>query len=125
LCEHCPAWNGSGWHWSVWQGHCRTFWSVNESPKDLSHSELLVFGLCPSSSILEIRKQCFETGYVSVLRWGKTPILLSPSERANLNHWTRQWTKSKNAVILSIIYHHQNPLEYTYSSHGYTYWNHC
>jgi hypothetical protein len=29
-----------------------------------------------------------ETGSVSVLRWGKTPTLLGPLERANLNHWT-------------------------------------
>jgi hypothetical protein len=29
-----------------------------------------------------------ETGFVSVLRWGDTPILLGPLERANLNHWT-------------------------------------
>jgi hypothetical protein len=28
-----------------------------------------------------------ETGSVSVLRWGKTPTLLGPIERANLNHW--------------------------------------
>jgi hypothetical protein len=43
LCEHCPPWNCNGWHWSVWQGHCRTLWSVDESPKDSSHSELLGF----------------------------------------------------------------------------------
>jgi hypothetical protein len=83
------------------------------------------FGLCPSSSILETRKHSIlETGSVSVLRWGKTPTLLSPLERANPNHWTRQWAKSKNAVILSIMHHHQNPLESTYSSHCYTDWNH-
>jgi hypothetical protein len=29
-----------------------------------------------------------ETGSVSILRWGETPILLGPLERANLNHWT-------------------------------------
>jgi hypothetical protein len=28
-----------------------------------------------------------ETGSVSVLRWGKTPTLLGPLERANLNHY--------------------------------------
>jgi hypothetical protein len=28
-----------------------------------------------------------ETGSVSVLRWGKTPTLLGPLERASLNHW--------------------------------------
>jgi hypothetical protein len=87
LSEHCPPWIGSGWHWSVWRGHCRTLWSVNESPEDSSHSELLVFGLCPSSSILETRKHSVsETGSVSILRWWKTPTLLSPLERANLNY---------------------------------------
>jgi hypothetical protein len=41
-----------------------------------------VFGLFPSSGILENRKHdVSETGSVSVLRWG-------PLERANLNHWT-------------------------------------
>jgi hypothetical protein len=69
-----------------------------------------VFGLCPLSTILETRKhRVSETGSVSILRWGKTPTLLSPSERADLNHWIRWWTKSKNAVILSIIHHHQKP----------------
>jgi hypothetical protein len=45
-----------------------------------------VFGLCPSSGILETRKHSIsETGSVSVLRWGgKTPTLLGPLERANL-----------------------------------------
>jgi hypothetical protein len=27
---------------------------------------------------------------------------------------TGRWTKSKNAVILSVLHQHQNPLEYTY-----------
>jgi hypothetical protein len=49
-----------------------------------------IFGLCPSSGILETRKHnVSETGSVSVLRWREeTPILLGPLERANLNHWT-------------------------------------
>jgi hypothetical protein len=67
------------------------------------------FGLCPSSGIPETREyNVSETGSVSVLRWGvgETPTLLGPLERANLNHWT-------NPVILSITYHHQNPLECT------------
>jgi hypothetical protein len=54
-----------------------------------------------------------EAGSVSVLRWRKMPTLLSPWARANLNHWTRRWTKSKNAIILSIIHHHQNPSKST------------
>jgi hypothetical protein len=83
------------------------------------------FGLFPSSNILETRENSIsETSSVSILRWGKTRTLVRPSEGANLNHWTRWWTKSKNAVILSIIHHHQNPLESTYSSHCYTYSNH-
>jgi hypothetical protein len=51
-----------------------TLWSVNESPEDSSHSELLgFFGHCPSSSILENRKcSILETGSIAILRWGKT-----------------------------------------------------
>jgi hypothetical protein len=99
----------------VWTNH----------PKIHPTQNYWVFGLCPSSSILETRKySILETGSVSILRWGKTPSLLSPLERANPNHWTRWWTKSKNPVILSIIHYLQNPLESTYLSHCYTYWNH-
>jgi hypothetical protein len=48
-----------------------------------------VFGLHPSSSILETRKHVSETGSVSVLRLGgKAPTLLGPLERANLSHLT-------------------------------------
>jgi hypothetical protein len=48
-----------------------------------------VLGLCPSSGILQTRKHnVSETGCVSVLRWGETPIQLGPLERVNLNHWT-------------------------------------
>jgi hypothetical protein len=49
-----------------------------------------VFGLCPSSGILETRKHnVSETGSVSVLRreW-KTPTQLGPVERANLSYYT-------------------------------------
>jgi hypothetical protein len=48
-----------------------------------------VFGLHPSSGILETRKHnVSETGSVSILKWGgKTPTQLGPLERANLNHW--------------------------------------
>jgi hypothetical protein len=42
-----------------------------------------------------------ETGSVSVLRWGKKPILLSPLERLD------QWS-------LKIIHHRQNPIVTTY-----------
>jgi hypothetical protein len=46
-----------------------------------------VFGLCPSSGILENRKHnILETGSVYILRWGGgTPTLLDPLERAILN----------------------------------------
>jgi hypothetical protein len=49
-----------------------------------------VFGLCPSSGILENREhEVSDTGTVSVLkRGGKTPTQLVPLEKANLNHWT-------------------------------------
>jgi hypothetical protein len=49
----------------------------------------LVFGLFPSSVILETRKNDIsETGSVSVLRWRgeKIPTHLGPLERVNLNH---------------------------------------
>jgi hypothetical protein len=47
-----------------------------------------VFGLCPSSGFFlnnNEKHKVSETGSVSVLRWGKTPTLLGPLERANLN----------------------------------------
>jgi hypothetical protein len=51
-----------------------------------------VFGLCLSSGFFlntkEKKNNVSETGSVSVFRWGKTPTLLGPLERANLNHWT-------------------------------------
>jgi hypothetical protein len=47
-----------------------------------------VFGLSPSSGIIETRKHdVSETGSVSVFRWGgKTSTQLGPLERAKLNH---------------------------------------
>jgi hypothetical protein len=46
------------------------------------------FGLCPSSGILETRKQnVSETGSISVLREGAA-TLLGSLERAKLDHWT-------------------------------------
>jgi hypothetical protein len=44
-----------------------------------------------------------ESGSVSVLRWGETPILLGPLERANLNHWISDGNRSSfwNVVFLS------------------------
>jgi hypothetical protein len=54
-----------------------------------------ISGLCPSSGILKTKKHnVSETGSVSVLRGeGKTPTLLGPIERTNLNHWTIHVTK--------------------------------
>jgi hypothetical protein len=50
------------------------------------------FGLYPSSGFNNYKEKdkhnVSETGSVSVLRWGETPILLGPLERVNLNHWT-------------------------------------
>jgi hypothetical protein len=59
-----------------------------------------VFGLCPSSGILETRKHnVLETGSVSVLRWeGEAHTPLGPLERANLNHWTTRQVKVKVKV---------------------------
>jgi hypothetical protein len=54
-----------------------------------SYSELLGFGIRPSSVILEASKHdVSETEYVSVLRREEGGTMLGPSERANLNHWT-------------------------------------
>jgi hypothetical protein len=49
-----------------------------------------IFGLCPSSGILETKKNnILETGFISILGWEeKTPTQLRPLGRANLNHWT-------------------------------------
>jgi hypothetical protein len=63
-----------------------------------------VFGLLPSSGILGTRKHdVSETGSVSALRCGgKTPTQLGPLDLT-----------TKNPVILNVIHHRQNPLEYT------------
>jgi hypothetical protein len=46
-----------------------------------------VFGPSLSSGILKSREhKVSEIGYVSILRWGDTRILLGPLERTNLNH---------------------------------------
>jgi hypothetical protein len=46
-------------------------------------------GLCPSSRILNTRKQdVSENGSVSVLRIGEGYILFNPLERAILNYWS-------------------------------------
>jgi hypothetical protein len=47
-----------------------------------------VFGVCPTSGILETRKNnVSETGSISCLKCkGKTPTQLRPLERANINH---------------------------------------
>jgi hypothetical protein len=65
------------------------------------NTELMSF---QTSSIVQILKNykikhyVLETGSVSILRWGETPTLLGPLERANLNHWTQ----SKNPLILHL-----------------------
>jgi hypothetical protein len=51
-----------------------------------------VFGFCPSSGILENKREhnVSETGSVSSSGKGwETATLLGPVERANLNHWTK------------------------------------
>jgi hypothetical protein len=75
------------------------------------------FWIGPSSSILEARKHSVsETGSVSVLRcWVRQKELTSITGPDD--------GQSKNAVILSIIYHRENPLE-SNSSHCYAFWNH-
>jgi hypothetical protein len=48
-----------------------------------------VFGLCPSSGILETRKHnVSETGRFRAQVRGEIPTLLGTLERANLNQWT-------------------------------------
>jgi hypothetical protein len=58
----------------------------------------------PSSGILENRKHdVSETGSVSILRWGgKTPTQLCPLERADLSHW-------KNSVRFTQLFNHLRP----------------
>jgi hypothetical protein len=41
------------------------------------------------------------------VRGQETPTQLGPLERA-----TGQWTKSKNPIVLNVIYHRQNPLKF-------------
>jgi hypothetical protein len=101
------------------------------------------FGLCPSSGILKTRKHNIsETGSFSVLRWrgedtysvgsleknlskgpnwvGVFPPSPENGNRSNFRNVvlssfsnTGRWTKLKPPVILSVIHHRQNPLEYT------------
>jgi hypothetical protein len=77
-----------------------------------------VLGLCPPSGILETRKHYVsEIGSVTMCRWGgKTPSHLGPIEKlTSISFWdTGRWTKSKNSVLLSVIHHRQNRLEYNY-----------
>jgi hypothetical protein len=49
-----------------------------------------VFGLCPSSGILENRTQRFANWicFRPQVRGQETPTQLGPLERASLNHWT-------------------------------------
>jgi hypothetical protein len=57
-------------------------------------SELLGFGLCPSSGILKTREHnVSETGSASAPGAAETSTLLSPLERANLNHGNIQFLK--------------------------------
>jgi hypothetical protein len=72
-----------------------THWQTNRRKQALNHFDstqnYLGCGLRPSSRNVNtsIRKHnVSETGSVSVLRWGETPTLLNPIERANLIHWT-------------------------------------
>jgi hypothetical protein len=63
------------------------YWLLNRKSKlSMETQKYWVFGLCPSSGFFWIpkKKHVSETGSVSVLRWGKTPTLLGPLERANL-----------------------------------------
>jgi hypothetical protein len=65
-----------------------------------------VFGLCPSSGFFlnnNEKHNVSGTGSVSVLRWGKTPTLLGPLERANQNHWPRTMDKARKPSI-SVCY---------------------
>jgi hypothetical protein len=69
---------------TVWEIDSKGFW------RRCITQNYWVFGLFPSSGILENRKHdVSETGSVSVLRWRreKTPTQLGPLERANLSHW--------------------------------------
>jgi hypothetical protein len=77
-----------------------------------------IFGLCPSSGILETRKHVSETGSVSAFRWdGRTPTQLGPLERANLNHWTMTipWSYACFFVLLYLTV--RCPGVHSYVSH--------
>jgi hypothetical protein len=84
-----------------------------------------VFGLCPSSGILETRKHnVLETGFVSVLRWGgNTSTQLGPLESANLNHWTAPVKVSVRVTLRLAVYRQSvcfvdKPLE-THDQHSF------
>jgi hypothetical protein len=86
-----------------------------------------VFGLRPSSDFLKNRDHnVSETGSVQRLklalskRSNRVGVSLSPEDgnRSNFRNVvfskTRRWTKSRNQVILSVIQHHQSPLEFIF-----------
>jgi hypothetical protein len=59
------------------------FWRWCITHRDIGFSD---FVHRPDFSQIMKKHNVSETGSVSVLRWGKTPTLLGPLERANLNH---------------------------------------
>jgi hypothetical protein len=61
-----------------------------------------VFGLCASSGFFLNKNEkhnVSETGSVSVVRWGKTPTLLGPLERAHLTWGRKQIQFPKRCVF--------------------------
>jgi hypothetical protein len=72
----------------------------------LSYGAARVFGLCLSSRIPRTRKQPFRNWicFCPQVR-GKTPTLLGPLERANLNHWA---THIRVRVTLQLAVYHQS-----------------
>jgi hypothetical protein len=69
----------------VMNDHSSLIYTEQYAKENFSTQNYWVFGLYPSSNILETRKHnVSETGSISVLRWGADT--LCPLQRANLNH---------------------------------------
>jgi hypothetical protein len=74
---------------------------LSQKKKRREGSELLGFELCPSSGILQTRKQSVSENWICFRHQvrGETPTqLLGPLQRANLSHWRLDLSKGPNWI---------------------------
>jgi hypothetical protein len=79
---HDQSFGNGRWHVCCPSGSQRNCWTEGEICESQGVGKVIAY---LAYGILETRKHnVSETGYVSVLRWGETPALLIPLEKANL-----------------------------------------